>query len=528
MVQEQIKTLPVNEAFTKWFIEDIGKNRILPQFAGYVRNTRILNKTTTIRLWRTTLLSNPYPWYIQWMVYNNEILFNANGNLCRLSWLIGAISGNGDVNYIQYWKFTIILTWVSNPWVWDWSILFQVWDADMPFDNNLWVPFDNPLHPIIWTAFTGYTMFAGNVTWYDNIMFISLPIVRDPIANTFTKPYDYKITKVWYSWETRAFKSRILWMIANYNNLYVFTQDTIETLGVWNATTVWGIVTLFTQPIGDGDRLCSPRALVSAGDHIFYITKALKIKTLNYIPWKADPEIGDLSDRPWLSIQGFIKRELNQDQSKASGVYVKGDNTIRFYVRSLNSAFENDLCIVYDLDTDSFSVDNNKKFAISVQGDNDIVYAWSHVNTDVYQDDNWFDDSWAPILFEYDTPNYWMWNPNIAKQFRGYTIAWALNTTTILQFNTYIDGVLKDTQTVTSANIDPTELWTVNIGWPNIPPWPNTLYPFEFTVDHGQIRDNGKKIRLQILCNQQIPAFYLDSLSFIVRPKGRYELNDVL
>lgn len=531
MVQEQIKTLPVKEAFSKWFIDDVGLNNIPPQYSWYIRNARISNKSTTIRPWRTTLLSNPYPWYIQGMTYNNGLLFNANGSLCNLWWILWPISANNDVNYITYGKYTIILTGIGNPrvrnGVW---VPVQISDTFMPFDNDVSTDFNCPLKPIIGTAFTGFTMFAGNIPWYDNIMYISKPIIRDKTTNWFTLPYNRTIPILSTSdaAEYRVFRSKILWMIANYNNLYVFCEDSIETLWQWNATTVGGIVTLFTQPIWDGDRLASPRVCVSVWNKIFYITKSRSIKTINFIPWIADPEIGDLTDIPWTSIRGFMDRELNIDQSKASAVYVKKDNTVRFYLRGRNSSFENNICLIYDLENQTFLVDDGKTFSISVQGDNDIVYAGDMLNTNIYQDDNGLNDSWAGIIFEYDTPNYWMGSPNFIKQFRGYTIAGGINTTTTIQIKTYIDWVLLDTQNITSANININELNTVNIWWVPFAPWPNVLYPFTFTIDHWQIRQNGKKIRIQILESGTNPWFYFDLLSFIVRPKGRYELNDVL
>ena len=531
MVQEQVKTLPVKEAFSKWFIDDMGVNNIPPQFAGYVRNARIKNKSITIRPWRTTILTNPYPWYIQGMTFNRELLFNANGNLCNLWGILWPLFGvNNDVNYINYGKYTIILTGVGNPRVWDWSTLTPISDTFMPFDNDVSTDFNCPLKPIIGTAFTGFTMFAGNIPWYDNIMYISQPIGRDKTANTFELPYrrQLPITPTADSAEYRIFKSKILWMVANYNNLYVFCEDTIETLWVNSAVTVGSIVSLFTQPIGDGDRIAWPRAGVSVGNKIFYLTKTKSIKTINYIPWIANPEIGDLDNTAGASILWFMQRELNADQSKAVAVYIKSDETVRFYVRSNASPFENDLCLVYDLENQTFLVDDSKRFSISIQWDDDKVYAGDMVSSNVYQDDNWFTDSGSSIPFEYDTPNYGMWSPNFIKQFRGYTIAWGINTTTSLQVNVFIDWVLKDTQNITSAKINPAELWTVNIWWTNFAPWPTTLYPFTFTIDHWQIRLNGKKIRIQILVTSLVPWFYLDALSFIVRPKGRYELSDVL
>lgn len=537
MVAIGTKEIQIEKAFEKWFVQDKGSNKIPQYFSWYLRNARISNWATTIRKGNREIVSPAISWPVQGMVYIDQLYFVSGWLLCTLFWVIWNIWYTWPVNFIKYWPIIIILTWVWNPRVFDSStfLFFQVQDSSMPFDLDPLVPLDCPLKPYIWDSFTGFTFFAGNATWYKNVLYISQPVVVDRSTNQpqYSSAYSWNsVLPVPNNWaENRVMTSDILWIKANLNNLYIFCQDTIEILWRSSATNVWGIVSLYTQPIADWDQVMNNDCIVSAGEKIFYLTNSLKVKTIWFVPWITDPEVWELSDRIYQSIEWFLWQIDPTSWDTAFGIYSKNDSTIRWHLRTFWSSV-NDICLIYDMVNDCFLVDTNKNYSCMTSWfswQESTMYAWSALDVKIYEDDYlWLDETWTPWIppFERNSPNIHFWSPNRLKQFRWFTIAWGINQYTTLTFNIYIDWTLKLTKNASYADITDPE--AVNIWWPNIVSW-FALYPFEFAFDEWQLRAKGKKIRLQITASVQPwfwPWFYLDSLSFFVRPLVPYELWD--
>lgn len=537
MVAQWTKEIQINKAFEKWFVQDKWENKIPNYFSWYIRNARIKNGSSTIRKWNQIIGSPILTWAVQWMVYVDKLYFVAGGKFCSLFWIIWDITYTWPVNFIVYWPIVIILTWQWNPRVYESHIwtFFQVPDNFMPFDNDPTVPFDNPLKPYIWDSFTGFTFFAWNAVWYTSVLYISQPVIISPWSNQplYNRAYDWHATdpkpENWA--ENRVMTSDILWIKANTNNLYIFCKNTIEILWRSSFTNVWWIVSLFTQPIADWDQVINNDTIVPAWSKMFYMTRSLAIKAIWYLPWVVDPQIWDLTDRIYQSVAWFMET-LDQDQPTAFWIYSKNDNTIRWHLRTIWSLVNN-VCLIYDLENDTFLVDDNKNYscmATGIQNWQFTLFAWDVSNAIIYQDDVWnLDVTWTPWVppYERNSPNIWFWQPNRLKQFRGQTIAWWINQHTLLDLYTYVDWTLIFTRTISYADIDTPQ--SVNIWWPDITS-SFANYPFEFIADQWQIRSKWKKIRLKIKVNpaSTSPDFYLDSLSFFVRPLTPYKLSDKL
>lgn len=539
MVAQGTKEIQIDKAFEKGLVQDVWRNKIPQFFAWWIRNARIQNWASTIRKWNRVIWSPAIAWPVQWMVYVDQLYFVSWWNLCSLFGIIGNIWYTWPVNFIVYWPVLIILTWVGNPWVRESNTLsfFQVPDTLMPFLGWAWA-YDCPLNPYIGDSFTGFTFFAGNATWYRNVLYISQPVKVNLITNQpeYTTCYKWNslIPRNSDSAENRAMTSDILGIKANTNNLYIFCKDTIEILGRSSATNVWWIVTLFTQPIADWDQVMNNDCIVSAGNKIFYLTRSLKVRTIWFIPWVVDPAVGDLTDRIYQSIAWFMWEIDNLSSDSAFWIYCKTDNTVRWHLKTIWSSVNN-ICLIYDLENDCFLVDDNKNYSSMTTGIdsswNYALYAWDATSVTIYEDDFWWLDvtgiPWIPP-YERDSPNIWFWQPNRVKQFRWFTIAGGINQYTTLNFKLYVDGVQIMSQSASFSDIsDPN---AINIWWPDISS-SFALYPFEFVFDEWQVRAKWKKIRLKITASVTpwfSPWFYLDSLSFFVRPIAPYELSDKL
>jgi hypothetical protein len=53
-------------------------------------------------------------------------------------------------------------------------------------------------------------------------------------------------------------------------------------------------------------------------------------------------------------------------------------------------------------------------------------------------------------------------------------------------------------------------------------------FPFELVIDHTQVNVKGKNTQLRITASEIGQDFYLDTLSFFIKPVGRFEKSDKL
>tara|TARA_R110000868_G_scaffold254939_2_gene511499 strand:- start:1075 stop:1245 length:171 start_codon:yes stop_codon:yes gene_type:complete len=54
-------------------------------------------------------------------------------------------------------------------------------------------------------------------------------------------------------------------------------------------------------------------------------------------------------------------KTLDLDQTDSFGYYLPENDLIKWFVKSINSTF-NDVCIIYDVSKDAFLIDDNKYF----------------------------------------------------------------------------------------------------------------------------------------------------------------------
>lgn len=535
------KSIPIEGAFSKWFIEDKGRNNIPANFAGFAKNCRIVNGSTTVR--RGISESYTLPWSIRGMHMTStvtgssssiRVLTVAWNTLRDQNWIdLWTIAGTGKVNFISYGQYTIILTWTASNYVFSQNGgLIPVPPANLESGNVSWVvPW---AQPIIGASLTGFTFIANNTPWYKNILHISKPITPDTPENCYDRSTTTGGTNPYNDvGENRAMSSNIVWLIGNINYLYIFCERTLEVLKRDSVQQFNGKWYLITTPIWDWDQLANPRSTICAGQIVFYFTKNLEIKTINLEPWIEYPTIWILSSAKRHSIKWWIQRNLQTDQRDAFMVYDKKENTVELYCKSKNSSY-NDLVIVYNIIEDAFTFDTEK---VIVHGTADYfswldtVYLWWPSGQVYIDDDKYHDEpnSWQvlAIPFEYDTPNIALWDPNNEKIWRWYQIAGAMNTLSSPTFDCYIDGKLEHTKQIPWSSIASSELLAINIWWADrTPNATDELSPFEFTADHWMVRKKGKRMRIKIRWNQIWQNMYFDSLSIFAFQTGNVELSD--
>jgi hypothetical protein len=157
----------------------------------------------------------------------------------------------------------------------------------------------------------GYSFCTGG-----NILYISRPIT---LANP---EYSYDFTGS--GSQQITYDENIVALRATLGGLFVITEKKVEFIGANSLQNVAGSAAFISTPIGEGGNPVNNLSVVASGDKIFYLTKNLEIQTVNYIAGVDNPQIGDVSSRPVISIRELLDT-IDNDQPSAFGVYNEND-----------------------------------------------------------------------------------------------------------------------------------------------------------------------------------------------------------
>lgn len=518
MAKKQV--IPIKDAFAKGLIDGFGRNKLPTNFAQYIRNARIENKAMSIRLWSQTVVEDATGTHIRWISSNstyNKIICASNSRLKSVNLTtaalvdIGAIGTDAEVSIFNHWAYSIILTWISKPYIYDWTTL------------TLLTTTSPDVNPIIWETFSWFTVIVGNTTATENFIYFSRPVT--PTNPTYA--YDW----VWSWAESRNMQSKILWVKSSLNNLFIFTENTIEFVGKDSLSSVWGTFSFYSSPIGEWDQLLNANCIVTANDKVFYMTKDFTIKSVNYVQGTIDPAIGQLSDRPLLSIKNFLWTQLNATNTTAFAI--RKEDKVERHVRSYDSTLNN-LVVVYDITNDSRLIDDDKYFSCMTKY-NSNFYAGSYLNSNIIQDETWNsnDNIWIPFACHTVAVNFG--NPLLRKFFKWWILAWMINYDAVINIDTVVDWFVVSTDTIYGSDYSTSAgmwIWSTPIGWTPIGGdlWvqTNALVPFEKINNQWNVNVKWKNIYMKITCNQPNARFYLDYLAYILSPIGNVELGDIL
>lgn len=341
---------------------------------------------------------------------------------------------------IDWWTYTtgVAITWWSqtlNAWVSNVSIKFNATTWHTLNDTWTLTQLSNS-NPRFWEEFLNFTWIAW---WTDftNVIYQSRVI-------TPTNP-EYSYDWVWSGANQIIMKSDIQWLASTISRLIIFTDKSIEYIDRNSYTTIWWVLNFYPNPIAQWVKLANNRCCPSAWEKVFFLTADKKIKTIDYIQGIDDLKVWDLSDDEKVGIPNFMNN-LNDDLSDSVGFYDQKNKLIKFFVRSKNS-LTNDLCIIWDLVNKTFLVDDNKFYSILTNHDNK-VYAWSCLNSTVYQDETWEDDdSWDISWYRYSAilQNGRAWKN---KMYTWYSTSGTINSQTAIRKDIILDWYIIDSSTI--------------------------------------------------------------------------------
>lgn len=503
-------TIPevIKWAFTKWFARMKGTFNIPDNFANIARNVRIKGGVY------------PRPWYsnihytdsmtpvrgIKANNIQNAVYFCQNSNFQSVNLTTGAIATIGAIatdnrcRFIEYGKYTIILTGANKPRFYDGITLTQT-TATIAASVN----------PQFGAKFAWFT--AINSQLNTNVIYFSRPVT---LANQ-ERCYD----RVWSGAETMSFDTPVWGMLGTLNNLWIWTKNTIEYIGKDNITTTGGIASLFSIPLGTGSELASPDAVCAADDIIFFLTKSRKIKSIGYFQWNINPQISDISDMADVGIDDYMKNDLDEDQSSSFAFYDRVNSYAIFSVKS-KWASTNDRYVIWDFVNKTFVEDTEKRFScITNLGDD--YYAGSAFGLRIVKEFTGTTDISNAVKRTYETINMSSKNPTSQKQYRGSSISGMANNATSIKREAIVEGRNVLTRTIDLTNS------SQQLGIASYPvatePIGNQLgdlsniVSFSEVVDQGNLRATGRTIKMRFSGGDIGQNFIIDYLDITLLPR---------
>ena len=425
----------------------------------------------------------------------------------QANWTFTALTTiDTDVEFITFWIYTIILTGSDFPLVFDWTTLTQLTVANIEEGAN----------PRYWAKFANFTFVSGNGTGKENVLYIGVWITAALQTNSFD----------WISSgsEQITMKGNILWLEWTLNRLYVWTDKTIEFIDKWSLTDTWWVVSFYTSPIWTWEELASHRSIVSAWEKVFYITKAKKIKTINYLQWSVELAIWDLSDRKDQSIQGFMDG-MNDDLSETWGYFDKKDNVIKWWLKSKWSLIV-DKILVYDITNDTFLPDSWYFYSgmTELEGKS---YWWGILNSNTFLDNDWKDDDGFGIEWKRATAKLYLGTQYGRKAFRWVNQAWQYNALSEINIKINVQGKTVFDWAITGSlvadGIAAEMIWDKAIWDTN-----QTISVIDFVKKIGRwdLNDRGYYIQITYSWNKAGQELSLDSLGIVAKGIWTDELSD--
>lgn len=485
---EDIKITSLKAPFSKWVVMDKGVHLMPEQYTPYAKNIRIKNWTTTRRKWYTRIADDAVDsWtHTKDVAIDNMIsdgnylyalcdgkLYKADFNINRTMTRYTSSTFDSSVYILRYRKYLLFLS-----------------------ENTAkWYAIDTSDESGTALTITASPYFRFGEVWKQNIYLAwwkeNSNILYKSRAAIVTSPSNV-LDFDWDGSDNLYFKTKIMWLAAMREQLFVFTEDTIEIISLGDSG---GITALYSIPIAWSNQPVNPRMVVKADDVVFFRTKENQMKSLNYMKWVTETVVGDISHRQNLSIKDFIDT-LDEDQSESFGYYNRNEKTVHWHLKQKWEPLPN-VVLVYDVTTDSFFIDTNKYFSCATEHQNKY-YAGSLFSTVVYEDDNWPTDDGVAIEWQRKSALLSVGSPDYRKEFRQVNIYWEKDDDVDIMVTVTVDWQ-------TAFN------WTIQASWGSIsgtastPLWSSqvafevqetSLKPFEYVITRGNMRARWKNIQV--------------------------------
>ena len=486
---EDIKITSLKAPFSKWIVMDKGVHLMPEQYTPQAKNIRIKNATTTKRKWYMRVVEK---WTETWqdpitdefidnMISNGSDLFavcdsklyKVDFNTAMTMTRYTNLTFDSDVSLLRYWKYIFFLSENTAKWY--------------ALDTDTWTGTALTITEDAYFRFGEVYKHCVYLVWGQdkaNILYRSRAGNREEPTNIL----DFDS----YGSDDLYFKSKIMWLAAIREQLFVFTEDTIEILGEWQSGDV---LTITSVPIAWSNQPVNPKMVVKADDIVFFWTKENQMKSINYMQWVTETVVGDISHRQNLSIKNFIDT-LDEDQSTSFWYYNRNEKTVHRHLKQKWEPMPN-VVLVYDVNTDSFFIDTNKYFRC-VTEHNNKYYAGSSFGTIIYHDDYGNTDDGVAIERMRKTALISVGSPDYRKEFRQLNVYGEKNDDVDIKVNVQVDSQSVFDWTIQASGgsiswMASNSIWSDMVAFDT--QW-GGLKPFEYIITRGNLRARGKNIQV--------------------------------
>lgn len=266
------QTVDIKEFWKKMLYSSLGRNNIPAWYLSISKNARIVDNTITKRRWYKTIVEASIDWFNQWITHNWDLFVCADNKLYLVDLDVWTLTNKGSLdtadmyNFINYWKYLIILTWVSKPYVYNTTtwILFKLGnDSYQPAYLMSW------MYPTkVVTTRKAVTDWSFNIT----IDWTARSITWLNFSSIWTMDDVCNVIQVWI----RALTSWFETVIFNHQNRFVISS--------WNTTSTSAItVTSATWSWTDISWAWTTSFLDSESWH-WYVTEKVNMDAPNVNP----------------------------------------------------------------------------------------------------------------------------------------------------------------------------------------------------------------------------------------------------
>ena len=486
---EWIQITSLKAPFSRWIVMDKGVHLMPEQYTPNAKNIRIKNATTTkrkwymrvVEKWKETWQTDVTDEFIDNMISDGSDLFavcdnklykvdfNTDMTMTRYT----SLTFDADVSLLRYWKYIFFLS--ENTAKWYALDTTTGTGSALTITENAYFRFGEVYKHCVYL-----------VWWQDksNILYRSRAGNREEPTNIL----DFDD----YGSDDLYFKSKIMWLAAIREQLFVFTEDTIEILWEWESG---GVLTITSVPIAWSNQPVNPKMVVKADDVCFFWTKENQMKSLNYMQWVTETVVWDISHRQNLSIKNFIDT-LDEDQSTSFGYYNRNEKTVHWHLKQKWEPMPN-VVLVYDVNTDSFFIDTNKYFRC-VAEHNNKYYAGSSFGTIIYHDDYGTTDDGVAIERMRKTALLSVGSPDYRKEFRQLNVYGEKDDDVDIKVDVQVDSQTVFNGTINASGGSISWIASDSIGSDMVAfeteKW--WLKPFEYVITRGNLRARGKNIQI--------------------------------
>lgn len=487
---EDIKITWLKAPFSKWLVMDKGVHLMPEQYTPDAKNIRVKNATTTKRkgymrvvqeaneTWEDPITDK----YIDNMISNGTDLFAlCDSKLYKVDfdtdmWMTRYtnLTFNSDVYLLRYWNYIFFLSENTAKW---YALDTSTWTGSaLTITDNAYFRFGDVYKQQVYLAWWGSN---------SNVLYGS----RSGIYWGLDHILDFD----WAGSQQLVFPTKIMGLAAIREQLFVFTENTIEIL--WQSSAEWWIVADYSIPIAWSNQPVNPKMVVKADDLVFFRTKENQMKSLNYMQWVTESVVGDVSHRQNLSIVDFIDT-LDEDQSTSFWYYNRNEKTVHWHLRQKWEPIPN-IVLVYDVNTDSFFIDTNKYFRC-VTEHNNKYYAGSSFSTIVYEDNIWPADDWVAIERMRKTALLSVGSPVYRKEFRQLNVYGEKDDDVDIKVDVQVDSQTVFNGTINASGGSISWFASDSIGSDMVAfetQW-GGLKPFEYVITRWNLRARGKNIQV--------------------------------